>query len=151
MDPARVLPVELLRRIIELAAVGPNKGWSQKEHLQLLFHSLSLVSHAWGDLSCPFRYSTITIRNESPAKALIWTLNKYPERGALVKAFQAVNSTNGDWTDGLMLCVLEKCSGLNKLELRGLSGAAWRRAWDPLLGESRFHDPQEAGAYLSSH
>lgn len=53
MDPAKHLTVELLSRIMELAAAATtdDTGWRRLAKLTRLFHSLTLVGSRWEDVS----------------------------------------------------------------------------------------------------
>lgn len=139
MDPAEYLPVELLRRIIEVApSLDDGKIPQQRAAaFRTLLCSLSLVSHTWLEVSRTFLYSDIIISEESCMQALVRTFAEQPERAALCRRFQLQGDDGREASRKRAVeKVLKSCFGLKDLEVDGARNP-WPNAWNALLGEPR--------------
>jgi len=141
MDPAEHLPVELLLRIFELAAasITDDMRWRRMAELNTLFRSLARVSHGWEEVTLPYLYADIAIKDECQADALIQTLDLHPDRAALVKKLELSHDPFGEdepWRRNLVLYTLSRCVKLDELSLGGREGQ-WPDAWDAVLGECK--------------
>ncbi|ORY88220.1 hypothetical protein BCR35DRAFT_330097 [Leucosporidium creatinivorum] len=142
MDPAEHLPVELVRRIIELAAAATtdDRRWRRLAKLNTLFRSLALVNHAWEEASRPYLYAEITLKEEPQANSLVQTVDHHPDRAALVKKLDISYDPFGEdegWRKSIVLYVLSRCVNLS--ELRHCGEGDWSSTWDAVLAKSSLH------------
>jgi len=139
MDPAEHLPVELLRRIIEVAPSLNDGKIPQRRaaEFRTLLYTLSLVHHIWLEVSRTYLYSDIIIGKERCMLALMRTFDEQPERASLCRRFELQgDGGTGGWRLRVIEEALERCHALRDLGVDGAQ-AAWPSAWETLLGESK--------------
>jgi hypothetical protein len=94
-ESSKDLPVELVRRIIELAAasIADDVRSCRAQHA---LPSLALVNHAWEEISRSYLYADIALEKHSQAESLVRTLDLHPDRAALVKKLELSHDPFGE-------------------------------------------------------
>lgn len=134
MDPATVVPVELMQSILMLAGSAaddtqvPMPLWGLPRSTSTIFRPLSSLSRSWEAITRPLLYSTLVVSDKTSTLALVQTLNRRPELAPLARRLEIHGETGREWRLWRIKAgarLLDECSGLRELVL-----------WDEVMSKS---------------